>query len=279
MKAVVNNIIKFSNVDGPGNRTAVFFQGCNYKCLHCHNPETINRCNNCGDCVVECPVGALAMENSIVKWNKKKCIDCDQCIKICKFYSSPKVEEYTVEGLVKEIEKLRIFIQGVTVSGGEATLNIKFITEFFKEVKKMNLSTFVDTNGSIDLSLDKYTEFLEVSDKFMLDIKAWNESEHRELTNADNKIVLKNLEFLLKKNKMFEVRTVVNSMINAKETVLNVAKVLKDYKNVRYKIIAYRPFGVKEELKDKLLPLPKNEELEELKKIVEKTGDIEVILL
>ncbi|MBP9478944.1 MAG: YjjW family glycine radical enzyme activase [Sebaldella sp.] len=279
MKAVVNNIIKFSNVDGPGNRTAVFFQGCNYKCLYCHNPETINRCNNCGDCVVECPVGALAMENSIVKWNKKKCIDCDQCIKICKFYSSPKVEEYTVEGLVKEIEKLRIFIQGVTVSGGEATLNIKFITEFFKEVKKMNLSTFVDTNGSIDLSLDKYTEFLEVSDKFMLDIKAWNESEHRELTNADNKIVLKNLEFLLKKNKMFEVRTVVNSMINAKETVLNVAKVLKDYKNVRYKIIAYRPFGVKEELKDKLLPLPKNEELEELKKIVEKTGDIEVILL
>ena len=279
MKAVVNNIIKFSNVDGPGNRTAVFFQGCNYKCIYCHNPETINRCNNCGDCVVECPVGALAMENSIVKWNKKKCIDCDQCIKICKFYSSPKVEEYTVEGLVKEIEKLRIFIQGVTVSGGEATLNIKFITEFFKEVKKMNLSTFVDTNGSIDLSLDKYTEFLEVSDKFMLDIKAWNESEHRELTNADNKIVLKNLEFLLKKNKMFEVRTVVNSMINAKETVLNVAKVLKDYKNVRYKIIAYRPFGVKEELKDKLLPLPKNEELEELKKIVEKTGDIEVILL
>lgn len=279
MKAVVNNIIKFSNVDGPGNRTAVFFQGCNYKCLYCHNPETINRCNNCGDCVVECPVGALAMENSIVKWNKKKCIDCDQCIKICKFYSSPKVEEYTVEGLVKEIEKLRIFIQGVTVSGGEATLNIKFITEFFKEVKKMNLSTFVDTNGSIDLSLDKYTEFLEVSDKFMLDIKAWNESEHRELTNADNKIVLKNLEFLLKKNKMFEVRTVVSSMINAKETVLNVAKVLKEYKNVRYKIIAYRPFGVKEELKDKLLPLPKNEELEELKKIVEKTGDIEVILL
>ncbi len=279
MKAVVNNIIKFSNVDGPGNRTAVFFQGCNYKCLYCHNPETINRCNNCGDCVVACPVGALVMENSIVKWNKKKCIDCDQCIKICKFYSSPKVEEYTVEGLVKEIEKLRIFIQGVTVSGGEATLNIKFITEFFKEVKKMNLSTFVDTNGSIDLSLDKYTEFLEVSDKFMLDIKAWNESEHRELTNADNKIVLKNLEFLLKKNKMFEVRTVVNSMINAKETVLNVAKVLKDYKNVRYKIIAYRPFGVKEELKDKLLPLPKNEELEELKKIVEKTGDIEVILL
>ena len=26
---IINKIIAFSNVDGPGNRTAVFFQGCN----------------------------------------------------------------------------------------------------------------------------------------------------------------------------------------------------------------------------------------------------------
>ena len=192
MEAVINNIIKFSNVDGPGNRMAVFFQGCNYKCLYCHNPETINMCNNCGECLEKCPTEALTMKDSKVKWDENKCIDCDECIKICRFYSSPKVKKYTVEELVKEVEKVKIFIQGVTVSGGEATLNIKFITEFFKEVKKMNLSTFVDTNGSIDLSQDKYSGFMEVSDKFMLDVKAWNGAEHRELTNADNKIVLKN---------------------------------------------------------------------------------------
>ena len=279
MEAVINNIIKFSNVDGPGNRMAVFFQGCNYKCLYCHNPETINMCNNCGECLEKCPTEALTMKDSKVKWDENKCIDCDECIKICRFYSSPKVKKYTVEELVKEVEKVKIFIQGVTVSGGEATLNIKFITEFFKEVKKMNLSTFVDTNGSIDLSQDKYSGFMEVSDKFMLDVKAWNGAEHRELTNADNKIVLKNLEFLLEKDKMFEVRTVVNSMINAKETVMNVAKVLKNYKNVRYKIIAYRPFGVKDEFKEKFIPLPRNEELEELKITAEKIGDIEIILL
>ena len=28
----VNKIIPFSAVDGPGNRTAVFVQGCNFNC-------------------------------------------------------------------------------------------------------------------------------------------------------------------------------------------------------------------------------------------------------
>ena len=279
MYAIVNNIINFSNVDGPGNRMAIFFQGCNFRCTYCHNPETINFCNNCGECVQVCPVSALKTEDGIVKWDKKICVDCDECIKTCRFFSSPKTEKYTVADLIKEVEKVKIFIQGITVSGGEATLNAHFITEFFKEVKKMNLSVFVDTNGGIDLSLEKYKEFVEVTDKFMLDIKAWDSTEHKELTGADNEIVLKNLRFLLEKNKMYEVRTVVNSMINAKETIMKTAEILKDYPDVRYKIIAYRHFGVKEEFKEKFHPLPNIEDLEKLKAEAEKIMKNEIILL
>ena len=279
MYAIVNNIINFSNVDGPGNRMAIFFQGCNFRCTYCHNPETINFCNNCGECVQVCPVSALKTEDGIVKWDKKICVDCDECIKTCRFFSSPKTEKYTVADLIKEVEKVKIFIQGVTVSGGEATLNAHFITEFFKEVKKMNLSAFVDTNGGIDLSLEKYRKFVEITDKFMLDIKAWDSEEHKELTGVNNDNVLKNLRFLLEKDKMFEVRTVVNSMINAEETIMKTAKILKDYPDVRYKIIAYRHFGVKEEFKEKLLPLPNTGDLEKLKAKAEIIMKNEIILL
>ena len=278
MYARINNIIKFSNVDGPGNRMAVFFQGCNFRCVYCHNPETINHCNNCGECVKVCPVSALE-KTDFVKWDKNKCISCDECIKTCRFFSSPKIEKYSVKELADEVDKIRIFIQGVTVSGGEATLNTDFITEFFREIKKKNLSTFVDTNGGIDLSLERYREFFSAADKFMLDIKAWNNEEHKALTGVSNENVMKNLRFLLEKDKMFEVRTVVNSMINSEETIMETAKILKDYPDVRYKIIAYRHFGVKEEYKEKMLTLPTMKDLEKLKKSAEKIMKNEIVLL
>ena len=40
MKCSLNSIESFGTVDGPGIRTVVFFNGCNLRCIYCHNPET-----------------------------------------------------------------------------------------------------------------------------------------------------------------------------------------------------------------------------------------------
>ena len=42
----------------------------------------IECCNACGDCVEECPVDAITLEDHAVV-DEAECIDCGQCVDIC----------------------------------------------------------------------------------------------------------------------------------------------------------------------------------------------------
>ena len=70
----------------------------------------------------------LAKEGKKVLWDEKTCIRCDKCIKICPKNASPRVRKYEVEELVAELKKVAPFLRGITISGGEATLQYKEIS-------------------------------------------------------------------------------------------------------------------------------------------------------
>ncbi|MGL4345697.1 MAG: YjjW family glycine radical enzyme activase [Cellulosilyticaceae bacterium] len=242
--ARVNQIIPFSCIDGPGNRMAIFFQGCNLKCTYCHNPETINHCKHCGRCVSQCPTQALALESQQVVWNKEKCVGCDGCTKICGQLASPKTTDYTVDSLFEEIKRVSPFIQGITVSGGECTLQAAFLVQLFRRVKEeLQLTCFVDTNGMIDLG--EQVELVQLTDQFMLDIKATDEEEHIRVTGLSNQVVLKNLHYLLSIDKLYEVRTVVAQGLNNEKTIRDVIQIIGS--KCKYRLNAYRKHGVRQE--------------------------------
>ena len=249
MKAPVNKIIPFSCVDGPGNRTAVFLQGCNFDCKYCHNPETRNMCSNCGKCVKTCPAGALTVKAGKVVYDISKCINCDTCIRTCSYGSSPKIRYMEPGEVFEEIARQIPFIRGVTVSGGECTLYPEFLTELFRICRKHGLETLLDSNGT--LKFEKYPELLEVTDGVMLDIKAFSEEDHKTVTGCDNKQVLSSAVYLAAAGKLPEVRTViVPDLFDAQETILYTSAMLAPYLkkgDIRYKIIKYRPMGVREE--------------------------------
>lgn len=272
---LINRIIPFSSVDGPGNRTAIFLQGCNYNCLYCHNPETINRCNGCGKCVEVCPYGALSNIDKEVKWDSLTCKQCDKCLEVCDNTSSPRTVKMTASEVMKEIEQVKPFISGITVSGGECTVQLEFVINLFRKAKKEGLTTFLDTNGSVPLY--ESDDLIESMDMAMVDLKSYDSEEHKMLTGMDNKMVIKNIEYLSSINKLYEVRTViVPELLDNFYNVDMISKLIGSLDPlIRYKIIKYRDKGVRLKLIDSYTP--GEEMMDKLVSIATKNGCKNVI--
>ena len=274
---LVNKLIPMSVVDGPGNRFPIFLQGCNFNCKYCHNPETIHRCIHCGDCVATCPADALNLVDGKVVWDPVKCVDCDKCIATCTHGASPKVRAMSAEDLMKEIEGAMPFIEGISVSGGEATLQAKELIPLFQMAKEKGLTALIDSNGGLDFSKGDLNRLLEISDGVMLDIKAWEKEDHLRITGRDNDVVKKNLAYLAEKDKIEELRFVLLDTLDNEHTLREAAKVLgESIRTTRAKLISYRHFGVRDEYVDELRA-PSREEKDRLMALAKELGFHEVV--
>lgn len=280
MIAPVNHIVDMSFIDGPGNRTVIFFQGCNFCCQYCHNPETIHICNHCGQCVSGCVHGALSQIEGKVFWNDELCVDCGACYKKCPYWASPRVHWMSVEEVMERIRKNRPFIRGITVSGGECSLHRDFLLALFRQAKSEDLGTLMDSNGGIPLAQDQ--ELLELTDGIMLDIKAYDKDFHRRLTGRENRQVLQNAIDLVQMGKLIEIRTVVfKEEEESYRTIVECGNLLAPYlknqrRDVQYRLIKFRPIGVRGEASS--WETPSQSEMEYLREKVLEQGFSRVII-
>lgn len=250
MESNIVKIIDSSFIDGPGNRMVIFFQKCNMACKYCHNPETQRLCINCGECLEACHNKALSIKNGKVSWEEDKCIDCSNCIKHCRYFSNPKYKGYSLEKVLNHVLRYKEFLQGVTFSGGECTMQSFFIVEFAKRLKEeSDLTVFLDSNGR--MSLETLKELCNFVDGFMFDLKAFNEKTHINLTGVSNDTTLESIKYASDKGLLYEVRTVVvKGYTDTLEEITNIANFIKglnDY--TKLKLIKFRPLGVKSELR------------------------------
>ncbi len=216
------------------------------KCLYCHNPETQSLCKDCGACVNTCPNNALEKVNGKIQYNSRHCFNCDMCIKNCPNYASAKCTELEAEELYKIILEYSDFINGITISGGECTIQYEFIIELFRMLKEdTKLSTFIDTNGYVDSKI--FYRLCQVTDGFMFDLKTLDAERHVSLTGLDNGLIITNMREASQLGLLYEVRTVIiEDFTQEKKAIIKIADFIKQLNEYTiFKLIPFRPYGVR----------------------------------
>lgn len=281
-RALVTDVIEFSNVDGPGNRFVLFLQGCGFDCLACHNPYTINPCNDCGECVDQCVSGALSIDaDGRVAWNQQVCTGTENCLAACRHDSTPKARRLTVEQVLAKIRPAAPFLSGITISGGEATRQAVFLRELFLAVRSdpalAGLTCFVDSNG--DTNLPIWEVLSPVMDAAMIDLKALDPVVHRQLTAADNAKVLASIRFLAGQGQLHEVRLLMMPGLNdSDEQLVAAGRWLAEVDpTMRIKVIGFRQHGVRPTSVPLLEPTPA--QLTHYRDVLATQGDFRFVLV
>ena len=152
-----------------------------------------------------------------------------------------------VADVMAEFEGCRSFYKsgGLTVSGGEALLQIDFLTELFRACKAESIHTCLDTNGFIAYCRHKLDALLEVTDLVMLDLKQMDPDKHIELTRTPNSFAIDFANILHARNHPTWIRYVVVPGHTDDEASLKMlAKYVRGLSNVsRVELLPYHKLG------------------------------------
>jgi len=155
--------------------------------------------------------------------------------------------EYTADEIIDELKKYLSFISfsggGITVTGGEPTLQAEFVTEVFKKCKEIEVHTALDTSGFADI--EKVKELLEYTDLILLDIKQASEEKHRMITGVGNEKIKKFALYTSEKGIPVWIRYVlVPGYTDSEEDLKLAAEFIGQLKNVKkIEVLPYHSMG------------------------------------
>jgi pyruvate formate lyase activating enzyme len=156
-------------------------------------------------------------------------------------------KEYTVDEVIDELKKYIEYIKfsdgGITVTGGEPTLQAEFVTEVFKRCKEINIHTALDTSGFVDIKRVK--ELIRYTDLVLLDIKHASPEKHKTITGVGNEKIISFSHYLSEHNVPIWIRYVlIPGYTDSDEDLQLAAKFIRELKSVKkVEVLPYHSMG------------------------------------
>ena len=154
----------------------------------------------------------------------------------------------TVGRMLDEVAKYASFIRtahgGITVSGGEPMLQIRFLHALLRRCKQdLGLHTAVDTSGFLGARASE--DFLDLVDLFLLDIKAGDEELYHLVTSAELAPTLRFARRLSDRgNRMWVRYVLVPGLTDAVDDVEKVARFTSTLAHVeRVEVLPFHQLG------------------------------------
>lgn len=235
--------------DGPGNRLVIHLQGCNLRCPWCSNPEGIAPRGTLMETGKPIPAH-ICPYGGILDGRLKRSV-CDACVdRPCLSHPdrlgiAVSCARLPVETLLTECEQGRpLFFDGggVTLTGGEPTLQFEAVEALLGGLRKRGIDTAMETNGLHAL----LPSLFPLLDLLIVDCKHPNPEKHREVTGRSNAVTLRNLDHAFANHPNLLVRTPLIHGFNDDDAALEGFRAFyrgKDTRRARFEFLRYHAFG------------------------------------
>jgi glycyl-radical enzyme activating protein len=207
IEGVIFDIQRYSLHDGPGLRTNVFLKGCPLRCQWCSNPESqhvqtefalfAHNCIACGQFVEACPIRWQQDKGS--SWTKELEEAYHTRVMKCPTEAIHRIGEQRTAGevMAEVVRDLPFYGDsgGMTLTGGEPTMQPHFTEALLRLAKAETISTAMETCGYTRWTvLERLLPYL---DHILFDVKHIDTRVHQVFTGVGNELILSNLRQLV----------------------------------------------------------------------------------
>ena len=139
---------------------------------------------------------------------------------------------------------------GITVSGGEALLQIDFLLDLFTRAKARGINTCLDSSLAPftreEPFFSKFNQLMDVCDLVLADIKHIDPEKHKDLTGRDNANILDCLRYMSEIGEPMWIRHVlVPEITDVDEYLYRTREFIAQLKTIeRVEVLPYHTLGV-----------------------------------